>query len=113
MVAGVGIVLTMAYLFRMMRGVFYGTAVTHHAHAHDTVSVVDRLPLLLMIACSIGFGIFPGHFYRVIRSGVDPLIARITAVSPLSADRRDAGDVTRHPSTNASPLTHHASRGHE
>ena len=93
-VAVVGIVLTMAYLFRMMRGVFYGTPVTLHTHAHDTVSVVDRLPLLLMIACSIGFGIFPGHFYRVIRSGVDPLIARITAIAPLQASSNDRLQVT-------------------
>ena len=84
-VAVVGIVLTMAYLFRMMRGVFYGTPATEHPHVHDTVSAVDRLPLLLMIACSVGFGIFPSHFYQVIRSGVDPLIARITAVQPLQA----------------------------
>jgi NADH-quinone oxidoreductase subunit M len=47
---------------------------------------VDRLPLLLMIVCSISFGIFPGHFYSVIRSGVDPLIARITQVVPLAAE---------------------------
>jgi NADH-quinone oxidoreductase subunit M len=45
---------------------------------------VDRLPLLLMIAVSIGFGIFPGHLYSVVRSGVDPLIARITKVVPVA-----------------------------
>jgi NADH-quinone oxidoreductase subunit M len=94
-VAVVGIVLTMAYLFRMMRGVFYGPPVSLHTHAHDTVSIVDRLPLLLMIACSIGFGIFPGHFYRVIRSGVDPLIARITAVVPVSAESHEVPPVTK------------------
>jgi NADH-quinone oxidoreductase subunit M len=85
-IAVVGIVLTLAYLFRMMRGVFYGTMDAHYSHAHDAVTTVDRLPLLLMIACSISFGIFPGHFYNVIRSGVDPLIARITQVTPLAAD---------------------------
>ncbi|MDA2910630.1 NADH-quinone oxidoreductase subunit M [Nitrospiraceae bacterium AH_259_D15_M11_P09] len=83
LVAVVGIVLTAGYLFRMMRGVFYGPMEEKYSHSHDAVSVVDRLPLLLMIACTISFGIFPGHFYDVIRTGVEPLIARITEVAPL------------------------------
>ena len=82
-VAVVGIVLTMGYLFRMMRGLFYGPMDEHYAHAHDAVSMVDRFPLLLMIACSIGFFFFPFHFYDVVRAGVDPLIARITEVVPI------------------------------
>src|SRR5690348_17180822 len=85
-VAVVGIVLTMAYLLRMMRGIFYGPTVEQYSHAHDAVGMVDRMPLLLMIATSIFFGIFPGHFYDIIRSGVDPLIARITEVVPLKAE---------------------------
>ncbi|MGH7232526.1 MAG: complex I subunit 4 family protein [Nitrospiraceae bacterium] len=88
-VAVVGIVLTMAYLFKMMRGIFYGATVQEHRHAHDAVAFVDRMPLLLMIACSISFGLFPGHFYSVIRSGVDPLIARITKVAPLVSEERE------------------------
>ncbi len=82
-VAVVGIVLTMAYLFRMMRGVFYGPMDAHYSHAHDAVTMVDRMPLVLMITCSITFGIFPGHFYKVIRAGTDPLVSRITQVTPL------------------------------
>jgi len=85
-VAVIGIVLTMAYLFRMMRGIFYGPTIEEYSHARDAVGLVDRLPLLLMIGTSIFFGIFPVHFYHVIRSGVDPLIARITHVVPLKAD---------------------------
>jgi NADH-quinone oxidoreductase subunit M len=84
-VAVVGIVLTMAYLFKMMRGLFYGPTIEQYSHAHDAVALVDRMPLLLMIVCSITFGLFPGHFYNVIRSGVDPLIARITKTAPLAS----------------------------
>ncbi|HEX2056217.1 MAG TPA: NADH-quinone oxidoreductase subunit M, partial [Nitrospiraceae bacterium] len=83
-VAVLGIVLTMAYLFKMMRGLFYGQMAEKYSHSHDAVAVVDRLPLLLMIAVSVGFGIFPGHLYSVVRSGVDPLIARITKVVPVA-----------------------------
>ena len=44
-----------------------------YSHSHDAVAVVDRLPLLIMITVSIGFGFFPMHLYNVVRSGVDPL----------------------------------------
>ncbi|MBI3602917.1 MAG: NADH-quinone oxidoreductase subunit M [Nitrospirae bacterium] len=94
-VAVLGIVLTLAYLFRMMRGLFYGPMDSRYSHAHDAVAMVDRMPLLLMIACSIIFGIFPGHFYNVIRAGTDPLVARITQVVPLAAGNGDALGVTR------------------
>ncbi len=82
-IAVLGIVLTLAYLFRMMRGVFYGPMPEEYRHSQDAITFVDRFPLLLMIACSITFGIFPGHFYDVIRSSVDPLLARIVTVAPL------------------------------
>ena len=83
-VAVLGIVLTMAYLFKMMRGLFYGSMSEKYSHSHDAVTVIDRMPLLIMITVSISFGIFPGHLYSVVRSGVDPLIARITKVVPVA-----------------------------
>ena len=82
-VAMLGIVLTMAYLFKMMRGLFYGKLDPEYAHAADAKNWVDRMPLLLLIACSIILGIFPGHFYDVVRSTVEPMIDRINQVAPL------------------------------
>jgi NADH-quinone oxidoreductase subunit M len=118
LIAMVGIVLTMGYLFRMMRGLFYGPMEEQYSHARDAVSMVDRFPLLLMIACSVGFFLFPYYFYNVVRSGVDPLIARITQVVPLVSQPMANGRwsmvtqpsaVTHHPS----PITVHVPRGHE
>ena len=83
-VAVIGIVITLAYLFRMMRGLFYGPMDQKYSHSHDAVAVVDRLPLLVMISVSIGFGLFPMHMYNVVRSGVDPLVAKITQVLPVA-----------------------------
>ncbi len=82
-VAVLGIVLTLAYLFKMMRGVFYGKLDPQYAHAADAKQWVDRMPLLLLIACSITLGIFPGHFYEVVRSTVEPMIDRINHMAPL------------------------------
>jgi len=90
-IAVLGIVLTMAYLFRMMRGLFYGPMDQKYSHAHDAVSAVDRLPLLIMIAVSVGFGIFPMHLYSVVRAGVDPLIAKITYVVPIAETGEGSG----------------------
>jgi NADH-quinone oxidoreductase subunit M len=69
----------------MMRGLFYGPMDQKYSHSHDAVAVVDRLPLLIMITVSIGFGLLPMHLYNVVRSGVDPLVAKITLVVPVSA----------------------------
>ena len=60
-----------------------------YSHAHDAVAVVDRLPLLIMITVSIGFFFFPMHLYNVVRSGVDPLIAKITRVVPVALQERE------------------------
>jgi NADH-quinone oxidoreductase subunit M len=84
-IAVLGIVLTMAYLFRMMRGLFYGTLSELGHHAHDARTWVDRVPLLIMMGISIYFGIFPGPLLHVIRAGVDPILARIIQVAPIAA----------------------------
>lgn len=108
-VAVIGIVITLAYLFRMMRGVFYGTMDQKYSHSHDAVAVADRLPLLVMIAVSIGFGLFPMHLYNVVRSGVNPLVARITHVVPIAA----ADEHSRQPSAVSHQLADPRSSSHE
>lgn len=124
-VAVVGIVLTLAYLFKMMRGLFYGPMDQKYSHAHDAVAVVDRLPLLIMITVSIGFFFFPMHLYNVVRSGVDPLIAKIIRVVPVAGLDRETVQVTgetTHPrgtpdalllTNTSSPLAPASSRGLE
>ncbi|MDF2458853.1 MAG: nuoM [Nitrospira sp.] len=109
-IAVIGIVITLAYLFKMMRGLFYGPMDQKYSHSHDAVAVVDRLPLLIMIVVSIGFGLFPMHMYNVVRSGVDPLVAKITLVVPV-ADARDEHAVPqeRPSSVTTSPVTTSAS----
>src|SRR5438105_1540624 len=81
-IAVLGIVLTMAYLFRMVRGVFYGQLSELGHHAHDAETFVDRVPLLIMIFSSITFGLLPGRMLDVIRSGVNPILARIMELAP-------------------------------
>ena len=56
-----------------------------------------------MIAVSIGFFFFPMHLYNVVRSGVDPLIAKITRVVPVASLDRETLDVKR--KTTSLPVT--------
>ena len=84
-IAVLGIVLTMAYLFRMMRGLFYGPLSELAYHGHDTRAWVDRVPLLILMGTSIFFGIMPGRLLHVIRSGVDPILARIIEATPVAS----------------------------
>jgi NADH-quinone oxidoreductase subunit M len=124
-VAVLGIVLTLAYLFKMMRGLFYGPMNQKYSHAHDAVSAVDRIPLLIMISVSVGFGIFPMHLYNVVRSGVDPLVAKITHIVPVASQEHEPSNVKREARIDSSGasvaafpgdllrLTPHASRGSE
>jgi NADH-quinone oxidoreductase subunit M len=102
-VAVVGIVLTLAYLFKMMRGLFYGPMDQKYSHARDAVAVADRLPLLIMIAVSVGFFFFPMHLYNVVRSGVDPLVAKITRVVPIASQERETLGVERDARADSSP----------
>jgi NADH-quinone oxidoreductase subunit M len=102
-VAVVGIVLTLAYLFKMMRGLFYGPMDQKYSHAHDAVSIADRLPILIMITVSIGFFFFPMHLYNVVRSGVDPLIAKITRVVPVASHESEQVGLKREAKAGSSP----------
>jgi NADH-quinone oxidoreductase subunit M len=84
-IALLGIALTMAYLMRMFRGLFFGELDPHHAHARDASPFIDRLPFIIMMACSLYFGLFPTQFIDVISSGVEPLIAKIQAGAAVAA----------------------------
>ena len=83
-IALLGIALTMAYLMRMFRGLFFGPFDHHYEHVHDA-QWVDRLPLVIMMACSLYFGLFPTQFIDVIASGVGPLVAKVQGVASIAS----------------------------
>lgn len=82
-IAVLGIGLTLAYLFRMMRGIFFGPMDPQYVYVRDASPFVDRLPLLVMAAISIYFGLFPSQFIHVIHAGVTPLIAKIQGMASM------------------------------
>jgi NADH-quinone oxidoreductase subunit M len=80
--AAIAVTITWAYYVRMIRAIFFGETPQASPHAEmsnlsDARSLVDRLPLVLLTAIILIFGIFPSPFIRVIQSGVAPILARI------------------------------------
>lgn len=83
-IAVIGIAITLAYLMRMFMGLFLGEMDPKWAHVRDA-SLVDRLPLIIMIFGSLYFGLFPTQFIHVISAGVQPILDQIHAVGVASA----------------------------
>ncbi|MEO6666784.1 MAG: NADH-quinone oxidoreductase subunit M [Nitrospiria bacterium] len=83
-IAVIGIAITLAYLMRMFMGLFLGEMDPKWAHVRDA-SMIDRLPLLIMIFGSLYFGLFPTQFIHVISAGVQPILDQIHAVGVASA----------------------------
>lgn len=84
-IAVVGIAITLAYLMRMFIGLFLGEMDPQWGHAHDASPIIDRLPLLIMIAGSLYFGLFPSQFIHVISSGVQPILEQIYATGAIAS----------------------------
>ncbi len=80
-IAVLGICVTLCYLLRMLHGVFFGQMDVRYAGVEDAKAWHDRLPILLMLALTLYYGIFPSQFIQVIQSGITPLVTQITGVS--------------------------------
>ncbi|HLG21573.1 MAG TPA: NADH-quinone oxidoreductase subunit M [Candidatus Manganitrophaceae bacterium] len=80
--AVIGVTITWAYYFRMMRGMFFTPANPAMAAVQDARLWVDRLPLVLLAAITLFFGLFPSQFIHVIQSGVSPILERMEAGAP-------------------------------
>jgi NADH-quinone oxidoreductase subunit M len=79
--AAMGVTITWAYYFRMIRGMFFGATDPVMAKLPDATLWVDRLPFVLLVVMTLFFGIFPSRFLNVIQSGVSPILQRITAAA--------------------------------
>jgi len=80
--AVLGIAVTLAYLIRMLKNLFFGDLDPKWAHVGDARQLVDRLPFVLLVAAVILFGLFPSPLIHVIGSGVQPLVAKIQNSAP-------------------------------
>jgi NADH-quinone oxidoreductase subunit M len=75
--AAMAITITWAYYFRMIRSIFWGRLDPAMEHLTDAKRFVERFPLVLLVAMTFFFGIFPSQFIKVIQSGVMPIVAKM------------------------------------
>jgi NADH-quinone oxidoreductase subunit M len=73
-IAGISIVITAAYMIRIISSVFFGKMPEEYAdHIHD-VSPLDKIALALLSVILIGVGIFPSVMVPLVESGVDHIL---------------------------------------
>ncbi len=96
LLAAIAVTITWAYYIRMIRSLFFGEAQTMLEPVSDARTWVDRFPMLILVAMTLFFGIWPSPFIRVIESGVAPILAPLPRTDPAPA----ADIIVRRHSTN-------------
>ena len=74
--AVLGIVLAAGYILWMMERTFFGAQRERFADLTDA-SLVDAVPLALMVVCIIGIGVYPALLTDVFDSALEPMIQAI------------------------------------
>ncbi|HLA43775.1 MAG TPA: hypothetical protein VJZ27_10085, partial [Aggregatilineales bacterium] len=75
-----GIILTAAYVLRVVGQVFFGEFNEERFPNIPPISILDRIALVTLGFWLIFIGLFPGFLTGIIQSGVDP-VARLLATS--------------------------------
>jgi len=79
--AGIGIVIGVAYILRTIQQSFYSgmqLSVVPHSHPLETISVPERIGAAILMATTLIIGLYPTLLLKLIQSGFDsPLMARL------------------------------------
>ena len=79
MVAAISIVITAAYIIRLIRRVFFGELPKEHeGHLHD-VNPSEKLALAILCVVLIGVGIFPSVMVPMVETGVEIVLMLLAA----------------------------------
>jgi NADH-quinone oxidoreductase subunit M len=72
--AVLGIILTAGYILWMMERAFFGEPRERFAHLTDA-SLVEAIPLALLVITIVGIGVYPALLTDVFRLGLEPMVA--------------------------------------
>jgi NADH-quinone oxidoreductase subunit M len=72
--AVLGIVLAAGYILWMMERSFFGIRRERFAHLTDA-SLIEAVPLVLLVISIVGIGVYPSLLTEVFRSGLEPMVA--------------------------------------
>ncbi len=80
-IAAVGVVVTAAYVLRMLQKCFWGPITNHHYDDLTDASPVQIACLTILASVLIGVGMAPGWLVGLINVGVQPILARVSAAA--------------------------------
>jgi len=75
-ISALGIVITAAYILRVVQHVFFGPLKPEFEHVGD-VTILDKVALLILCAILIVVGVYPSILMNLINTGVMPIVARL------------------------------------
>ncbi len=73
-IAILGILVTAAYIFLVIRRVFFGETPPELLKIED-ITVMDKIAIGLLVATMIGVGVFPGLLSTMVQTGVNHVLS--------------------------------------
>jgi len=76
-ISSLGIILTAAYVLRVVQQVFFGPFDAHKWHDLRPITTLDKVSLVILCAVLIAAGVYPRWLMDVIQVGVVPVVTRL------------------------------------
>ena len=80
-ISALGIVLTAAYVLRVVAQVFFGEFREEKFHGVGDVTALDKLALAILVVVLVGLGVFPQLLMNMISTGTAPLVQLFARVA--------------------------------
>ncbi len=79
-VAAIGIVITAAYILRVVQKVFFGQMPAEFEHHVSDVTVLDKTAMVILSGILILMGVFPSLISPLVSTGVEPVVRLLRGV---------------------------------
>jgi len=80
-ISSLGIILTAAYVLRVVAQVFFGEFHEDRYHGVGDVTILDKVALAILVTVLISLGVFPQLLMNTISTGTAPLVHMFTRVA--------------------------------
>lgn len=76
-ISALGIIITAAYILRVVGTVFFGEYDEHKWHDMRPLLVIDKVVLVTFCVCLVVIGAYPSVIAPIVQAGVDPVVHRL------------------------------------
>jgi len=80
-ISSLGIILTAAYVLRVVGMVFFGEFHEDKYHGVGDVTVLDKVALTILVVVLVSLGVFPQLMMNMISAGTAPLVQMFARVA--------------------------------